>query len=166
MICRMQVSWSNYHLSTNREFCLEAWEALWPFLTGEARDKAPSHFYSTEVIADPNEIQAALSDWPEFKLELKRFSNNLWVGAGGEPRAPFSVVPDDVKSGRVTHIHIPNVGLWSMDEVQLLEDSCTDKLQGMLDDGWRIIAVCPPSEQRRPDYILGRNSAYEKSRNR
>ena len=56
----------------------------------------------------------------------------------------------------VVNIHIPNVGLLAMNEVELLEDACTDNLQYYLDDGWRIIAVCPPNSQRRPDYILGR----------
>lgn len=57
-----------------------------------------------------------------------------------------------------THIHvaIPNVGLLMVDEVRLLEDACTDRLQELLDDRWRILAVCPPAAQRRPDYILGR----------
>jgi hypothetical protein len=38
----------------------------------------------------------------------------------------------------------------------LLDDACTDNLQAHLNEGWRIIAVCPPDAKRRPDYILGR----------
>lgn len=38
----------------------------------------------------------------------------------------------------------------------LLEDACTDQLQGALNSGWRIISACPQPDQRRPDYILGR----------
>lgn len=54
------------------------------------------------------------------------------------------------------HIAIPNIGLLAIDEVTWVEDACTQSLQRKLDDGWRILAVCPPNGQRRPDYILGR----------
>ena len=45
--------------------------------------------------------------------------------------------------------------LHSFNELMLCEDMCTDALQGHLNDGWRLIAVCP-QESRRPDYVLGR----------
>lgn len=53
-------------------------------------------------------------------------------------------------------VHMPGNLLASYNEVQLLEDSCTDVLQESLTQGWRIISVCPQPDQRRPDYILGR----------
>lgn len=52
-------------------------------------------------------------------------------------------------------IEIPNVGLLAVDEVTLMEDCCTDRLQEKLNEGWRILAICPTTT-RRPDYILGR----------
>lgn len=52
-------------------------------------------------------------------------------------------------------VHVPGNVLISYNETLLLEDSCTDILQGYLNSGWRIVAVCPQA-QRRPDYILGR----------
>lgn len=58
--------------------------------------------------------------------------------------------------GPVIHVHIPNIGLLLIDEVQVLDDACTDNLQIELDRGWRILCVCPPNGQRRPDYVLGR----------
>lgn len=54
------------------------------------------------------------------------------------------------------HVHVPNIGLLAIDEVKVMEDSCTDLLQRDLDEGWRIVAVCPPNGVRRPDYIMGR----------
>lgn len=39
----------------------------------------------------------------------------------------------------------------------LLSDACTDQLQSKIAEGWRIVAVQPQPDQRRPDYILGRN---------
>lgn len=53
-------------------------------------------------------------------------------------------------------VHMPGNMLATYNQVQLLENSCTDMLQASLAQGWRIIAVCPQPDRRRPDYILGR----------
>lgn len=53
-------------------------------------------------------------------------------------------------------VHVPGLGLLSINRTMLLEDSCTDRLQDAIADGWRIIAACPQPDQRRPDYILGK----------
>ena len=50
----------------------------------------------------------------------------------------------------------PGDFLTSVTETMLLEDCCTDNLQSHISRGWRIIAVQPQPDQRRPDYILGR----------
>ena len=49
----------------------------------------------------------------------------------------------------------PGPNLLNVNETLLMEDACTNALQENLDNGWRIIAVCP-QPQRRPDYVLGR----------
>ena len=49
----------------------------------------------------------------------------------------------------------PGPSLLNVNETMLMEDACTDALQENLDNGWRILAVCP-QPQRRPDYVLGR----------
>lgn len=53
-------------------------------------------------------------------------------------------------------VHVPGLGLLLINELQLMEDACTDAVQIALDSGWRIVAVAPQPDQRRPDYILGR----------
>lgn len=57
------------------------------------------------------------------------------------------------------HVHMPGQALSTYNEVQLLENLCSDELQRSLDDGWRIIAACPQPDARRPDYVLGRYRA-------
>lgn len=47
-------------------------------------------------------------------------------------------------------------GLIQFNQVDVLEDCCTEHLMKMLDDGWRIISCLPQPSQRRPDYIIGR----------
>lgn len=64
--------------------------------------------------------------------------------------------PTAQHGGAQYHYHLPNIGLLLIEEVTWLEDACTEELQRKLDDNYRIIAVCPPNGQRRPDYILGR----------
>jgi len=58
---------------------------------------------------------------------------------------------DKIPEGSIVHIHLPNYVLNHFNKVELLEDCCTDALQEKLDEGWRIIAVCPPVNKRRPD---------------
>lgn len=62
----------------------------------------------------------------------------------------------DLTSGQVVQIAVPDLGILQITEVDWIEDACTERLQEKLDSGWRILAVCPPNAQRRPDYILGR----------
>lgn len=59
-------------------------------------------------------------------------------------------------------VHVPGLGLMLVNEVRIEEDLCTDTLQGLLDKGWRILAICPQPDQRRPDYVLGRQNPAEK----
>lgn len=53
-------------------------------------------------------------------------------------------------------VHTPGNALSLFNDIMLAEDCCTDALQNSLNEGWRIIAVCPQPDARRPDYILGR----------
>jgi hypothetical protein len=50
----------------------------------------------------------------------------------------------------------PGHALQDYDEVCVESDCCTDHLQTMLNNDWRILAVCVQPDQRRPDYVLGR----------
>ena len=51
-----------------------------------------------------------------------------------------------------------NHTLFEIDQVENFDNMCTDSLQNHLNNGWRILAICVQPDQRRPDYILGRNS--------
>lgn len=52
----------------------------------------------------------------------------------------------------------PNSALLDTAELLLLQDACTDLVQENLAKDWRILAIQPQSDQRRPDYILGRRA--------
>ena len=54
------------------------------------------------------------------------------------------------------NVHLGGGLIVTYNDLCLKQDCCTDELQGELNNGWRIIAVCVQPDQRRPDYILGR----------
>jgi len=61
----------------------------------------------------------------------------------------------DVTFNQKCDVHISGNMLLTINDLILIEDSCTDEIQIELNNGWRIVAVCV-QPQRRPDYILGR----------
>ena len=52
-------------------------------------------------------------------------------------------------------VHLPGNELLKIRKVEVRENMCTDDLQKMLDDDWKILAICP-QPSRRPDYIMGK----------
>lgn len=56
---------------------------------------------------------------------------------------------------QVVNITIPNIGLFAVKKLMVLENECTEYVDKWLSKGWRIVAVCPPNDCRRPTYILG-----------
>lgn len=107
--------------------------------TGE--DKSYEYFHvSGEYLV--TEEEAAWLRENNVEFNIKDFKNNY--------------KPSVQEGGSQYHYHLPNIGLLLINEVKVLEDSCTEFLQEKLDEGYRIIAVCPPNGARRPDYILGR----------
>jgi hypothetical protein len=53
-------------------------------------------------------------------------------------------------------VHISNLGLLHINQIGYAVDKCTEELQNILNNGWKIIACCIQPDQRRPDYILGK----------
>lgn len=85
------------------------------------------------------------------------------VDGGPDVEGLFSILADKIASMPAASMnercnqHQPNNALLAVAETKLLQDSCTDVLQEELAAGWRILAVQPQPDQRRPDYILGRS---------
>jgi len=84
------------------------------------------------------------------------------VDGGPDVEGLFSILADKIASMPAASMNErcnqqqPGNALMGIAETKLLQDSCTDVLQENLAGGWRIIAVQPQPDQRRPDYILGR----------
>ena len=98
--------------------------------------------------------------WPvEFVIDLATTGEAL-VNAGIQFKiVRFASCYKVAQPDRTVNLQvaIPNLALFAVTEVRVVQDNCTDALQMDLDEGWRILAVCPPAAQRRPDYILGRS---------
>ncbi len=131
-------------------------DAIWEKLKAivpEIPEKQPDYFYGeyegdiekvVELIG-PVEVTGKIDCWIASQLALLAEKIN----------APVQNVPTSVN--QKVDVHVPGLGLLRIDEVQNFDDLCTDELQKQLDKGWRILAICVQSDQRRPDYILGRS---------
>jgi hypothetical protein len=106
------------------------------------------------------ELETVLSTIPELIDKIKLVDGELTPSGldhiireiqkiGENLRTPAPVLNERLQ------VVIPSLGMLLIDEVTVVTDYCTDSLQRDLDDGWRILAVCP-QEARRPDYVLGR----------
>ena len=137
-------------------------KALWP----SAPEEKPANYWNFPE--GPNELSdlqvMELLQIPFAHLEVVAYPKAMIVKMQNDERWVGSekVTPEDLARGRAVQITIPDIGLMVINEVTHLDDCCTDELQKHLDCGWRLLAVCPPNAQRRPDYILGRTVAVDK----
>lgn len=139
-----------------REQGREAWDALgrdviqhtrWPSFEEVTKDE--KSYWSFECVATVEQVQA-LTDYG-LRVRATRVRGMFYDKDPQQLLRAVSAAKSEV------HVHVPGgVALTSVRKVDWLEDACTQELQGRLDEGWRIIAVCPPNDARRPTYILGR----------
>jgi hypothetical protein len=121
---------------------------------------AMATFLQTAISFDrPVTCEKALQDARDIMLECGFAVANDFRTIGSTPWAEHVrqlIRKQLVEDGVLVQVHVPNLSLLSFNQVDLLEDCCTDDLQKKLDEGWRILAVCPPLSERRPTYIVGR----------
>lgn len=131
-----------------------AFSALWP-LAGPEKPKVYWELNTGPTRLNDDEVMGLLAlgmdvspvPYPGAMI-VKMQDRHKWEHG-------LNVTSDDLNQAKAIHIAIPDFGLLTIKHVEVLEDCCTHQLQGMLDHGWRILAVCPPNAARRPDYIIG-----------
>lgn len=99
-----------------------------------------------------------LSEWNDKADVIDETEVEAWTSVGIEVRlSRMRGVASNSRDLRQTvyQISVANVGLMQIQRAEVLEDCCTDELQCWLDRGWRILAVCPPNDARRPSYVMG-----------
>lgn len=100
--------------------------------------------------------QALFWDLDQFPLEHIAELNNIKpVKLNVKISEVFDIRPNVVYNEHVKVV-MPGIGLLQFDHVTVVYDTCTNELHSYLKQGWRIVAVCPQPDQRRPDYVLGR----------
>lgn len=124
--------------------------SLWPKLKEWTKEKS-WNFSCEEQIIDIEDIPGdiieieAIEFKPLKKVQFVRAAPNFNL-------SDFSQVKEFTKS--VSQIVMPGYDLLKYGAIHVEENACTDVMQKKLDEGWRIIAVLPRLDQRRPDYIL------------
>lgn len=96
-------------------------------------------------------IRCKIKDVPEYSVEETILHKLLSL------ESKLSIFDKQTEFNTKVGVHISDLGLLNVRKVTWAENCCTEVLQNYLDDGWRILAVCPQPDSRRPDYILGRN---------
>lgn len=115
----------------------------WP--EGKNEYSAGWYKYGETVCVTASDLP--ILDQYKLKYTVERVKNSFArTGPATDPGATYNTY----------NFALPNIGLLTIDEVTWRDDCCTEEIQNLLEDGWRIIAVCPPNGARRPDYILGR----------
>lgn len=132
-----------------------AFSALWPL----AMDDKPANSYLINSgpcrLSNEEALKLAALGIP---LVVKPLPGMMVVKMQDRAAWDHDIQPQAIQDASAVQISVPDLGLLLLDEVCVREDYCTHALQGDLDDGWRILAICPPNAARRPDYILGRRS--------
>lgn len=122
------------------------------------------------------ELTSFLMKFPNLKIKLRgtmqtndtQLSNMMdFMNAAVEKfNNALKNFNEKVEFNQRCDVHIGNLGLLNINQLAYTTDKCTEELQNILDEGWRILAVCPQPDQRRPDYVLGRyNENYNANHN-
>lgn len=97
------------------------------------------------------EIENKIKEIPEYSMEENILHRLLKLD---EKLSKFDY---NAQFNTKVGVHISDLALMNIKHVTWLEDACTETLQTELNKGWRILAICPQPDSRRPDYVLGRN---------
>jgi hypothetical protein len=109
-------------------------------------------FSCEEKIVDINDIP----DWCASikQITIKPLHTIKFVHQNAPTLSQSSEIKEFLKT--VNQIVMPGFDLLNYGAIKVCTDECTNQIQADLDEGWRIIAVLPQPNQRRPDYILVR----------
>lgn len=108
----------------------------------------PKHYFHGEMIGTIDDLTAFTRFG--FKPRISRVR-----GIFQESLSQIGVPEPTPQQQQVVNISIPNAALFAVRTLQVIENECTNYVQSWLEKGWRIVAVCPPNDCRRPTFILG-----------
>lgn len=102
----------------------------------------------------------------QFKFyvnELNSLHNDLWQFCKIEPLESLEMMggasinsKNVFEAAKRNQIMLPNNLMLDMKELHVEINACTNSINELLKEGWKLIAVLPQHQQARPDYILGK----------
>lgn len=147
---------------------IEGWSGGWDKLTPEQYAELREHMALPEekpqyaphaaIWMDRDALRACARFEIVIRPAEDSNTNTMLVKLADRVGSLETATAERVAEGSAVTIAIPDIGLMTVRRVDVLCDACTDQLQTYLDNGWRLLAVCPPNAQRRPDYVLGHHS--------
>lgn len=149
MLMAIELEWSADKIIKNMD--PERYAALQSRIGSLPVDQKDYNAYDhAKLLVDEFEVQMLLNE--KISFNVRRIK-----GMYSPPGYPPSWGPvGNIGQAPVVHqVSVANVGLLDVTDVDYHEDLCTDRLREYLKVGWRILAVCPPNDARRPTYILG-----------
>lgn len=169
--------WYWYHCDRPNDIDQETWQQMRKDQTKEYLEYIESNpvFSSFDIsmqIDEYSDLIFRFGDKARFEI-TERFELNVTVNLEGidsdlirtnvelmqkqyEQLKEFSIGVEQLAYNQKCNTPTSDAFLHNVNQTCLLEDCCTDYLQGKLKDGWRIISVTPQPNQRRPDYVLGK----------
>ena len=143
-----------------------SWSSLTPEAYATLREALPQlpeekpDYYYKDIVVDDDGLRALAN--AEVSVDLKPENENCMLVKLQDRIQALGLEVEDLQDaigkGVAVQVHVPDLALMAINEVDYIDDACTDALQERLDEGWKILAVCPPNAKRRPDYILGRTN--------
>ncbi|MBS7703264.1 hypothetical protein [Chelatococcus asaccharovorans] len=115
----------------------------------EADEKAPYFHLSEEILVDLATHGGCLTR-NGVRFEITHFEH-AYRTRGTDERGDEHHL----------HVHVPDQSLLSISEVEQIPNADLWDVQRRLDDGWHILAVCPPNGTMKPDFIMGRSRRAE-----
>ena len=166
LIARLK-GWSHPNLKELPEEKREAFIKYWPGLSQlmKSRTNRPGQdnaelynvpYYEYTIKQRITMEEASFLEDAGFEFEYEGIDGTALTKLTDQGSKYGEVTALGLTSGQVVQITVPDLGILQIDEVDWMDNACTEELQERLNQGWRILAVCPPNAQRRPDYILGR----------
>jgi hypothetical protein len=133
--------------------------------------KLADHPLQWEDAKDPKRPNHKKLDWLERNLVLHiedaarfgKFEVNRIITQG--ILGTLGAIVDQLRELNRTHqiafnervqVAVPDSGLLNIKELRIETNCCTDAANGLLQEGWKIVAICPQPDQRRPDYVFGK----------
>lgn len=119
----------------------------------------PDRFAKKEdgsIVSNYQHCEFFVNDLTKVRLELLsycKFEPAPMLEMMGGARINTSNVFEAVKRNQIM---LPNNMMLEMKELRVETDSCTDAINELMQEEWKLIAILPQHNQARPDYILGK----------